>query len=142
MPPVLRRIAEFALQHPNEMALDTVATLAGRAEVQPSAIVRFAQTLGFAGFSDLQRVFRERLTADRLSYRERLGRAGEPRLPSDIGVALRDFVAASVHALEHLERDLDGPAWSARSTCWRRPARSTSSPSAAPFRSPPTSPTP
>ena len=25
MPAVLRRIAEFALQHPNEMALDTVA---------------------------------------------------------------------------------------------------------------------
>ena len=107
MPPVLRRIAEFALQHPNEMALDTVATLAGRAQVQPSAMVRFAQTLGYTGFSDLQRVFRERLTADRLSYRERLGRAGDTATASDIGIALRDFVAASMHALEHLERDLD-----------------------------------
>jgi DNA-binding MurR/RpiR family transcriptional regulator len=107
MPPVLRRIAEFALQHPNDMALDTVSTLAGRAEVQPSAIVRFAQALGFAGFSDLQRVFRGRLTADRLSYRERLGRSHGPAYASDAGVAVHEFVAASVHALEHLDRDLD-----------------------------------
>ena len=107
MPPVLRRIAEFALQHPNEMALDTVATLAGRAQVQPSAMVRFAQMLGYAGFSDLQRVFREPLTADRLSYRERLSRAGDPGAAPDAGIALHDFTSASVHALEHLERDLD-----------------------------------
>ena len=70
---MLRRIAEFALDHPNAMALETVAELARRAQVHPSALVRFAQSLGFAGFSDLQGVFRERLTEGRLSYRD-LGR--------------------------------------------------------------------
>src|SRR3954447_10893533 len=107
LPPVLRRIAEFALDHPNEMALDTVATLAGRAQVQPSAMVRFAQSLGLAGFSDLQRVFRRHLTADRLSYRERLARSGHTPQGSEIRDVLHEFVAASIHALQHLELDLD-----------------------------------
>jgi DNA-binding MurR/RpiR family transcriptional regulator len=107
MSPVLRRISEFALDHPNEMALDTVATLAGRARVQPSAMVRFAQSLGFAGFSDLQRVFRRHLTADRLSYRERLARSRLTPQGSEIRDVLHEFVAASIHALQHLEQDLD-----------------------------------
>ena len=107
LPPVLRRIAEFVLDHPNEMALDTVATLAGRAQVQPSAMVRFAQSLGLAGFSDLQRVFRRHLTADRLSYRERLARARLAPPGSQICDVVHAFVAASVHALQHLDRDLD-----------------------------------
>jgi DNA-binding MurR/RpiR family transcriptional regulator len=110
LPPVLRRIAEFALDHPNAMALETVAELARRAQVHPSALVRFAQSLGFAGFSDLQGVFRERLTEGRLSYRERLGRlrgAAEGEFPSDPAAVLRHFVAASRQALDHLEADVE-----------------------------------
>ena len=110
LPPVLRRIAEFALDHPNEMALDTVTALARRAEVQPSALVRFAQSLGFTGFTELQRVFRDRLTENQLSYRERLRRrrgAHDDRRGGDPAAVLRDFVAASVHALEHLEAGTD-----------------------------------
>jgi DNA-binding MurR/RpiR family transcriptional regulator len=108
-PPVLRRIAEFALDHPNEMALDTVTALARRAGVQPSALVRFAQSLGFTGFTELQRVFRDRLTENQLSYRERLRRRRGPLADrhGDPAAVLRDFVAASVHALEHLEADID-----------------------------------
>ena len=61
MSPQLQRIATFALEHPQDMALDTVATLARGVGVQPSAMVRFAQALGYDGFSELQRVFRGRL---------------------------------------------------------------------------------
>lgn len=39
----LRQIAEFALDHPTDVALGTVAKVARRAGVPPSAVIRFAR---------------------------------------------------------------------------------------------------
>ena len=61
LPKRLRQAAAYALEHPDEFALSTASTLARNAEVQASTLVRFAQTLGFAGFSELQELFRSRL---------------------------------------------------------------------------------
>ena len=68
----LQRIARFALEQPNEMALGTVATLAQATEVQPSAMIRFANALGYGGFSEMQQVFRSHLLERSDSYRERI----------------------------------------------------------------------
>ena len=68
----LRQIAEFALANPNDMALETVAEIAERADVQPSSLVRFAKALGYDGFSALQRVYRTRLTDLQPSYEDRI----------------------------------------------------------------------
>ncbi len=59
----LRTIAAFAVQNPNDVALSTVSVLAKRIGVQPSAIVRFANDLGYGGFTEMQQVFRTRLVA-------------------------------------------------------------------------------
>jgi DNA-binding MurR/RpiR family transcriptional regulator len=108
MSPQLQRIATFALEHPQDMALDTVATLARGVGVQPSAMVRFAQALGYGGFSDLQRVFRGRLversnhSPGLRNYRERIEafRADQPRSgPSGV---LQQFVADGIASLEQL----------------------------------------
>jgi DNA-binding MurR/RpiR family transcriptional regulator len=40
--------------------------------VQPSSLIRFAKLLGFSGYSDMQRVFRARLTDAMPDYQERL----------------------------------------------------------------------
>ena len=68
----LKDIAAFVLAHPNIIALETVATVAERALVPPSALVRFAQALGFDGFSDMQRLFRLRLMEQMPGYSHRL----------------------------------------------------------------------
>ena len=52
LPKQLQRIARFALDKPDELALGTVAVIAGAADVQPSSVIRFANALGFNGFSD------------------------------------------------------------------------------------------
>jgi DNA-binding MurR/RpiR family transcriptional regulator len=71
----LQQIAEFVLDHPTEVALGTVAEVAERSGVPPSAIVRFAHALGFGGFTQLQQVFRSRLVAGVApSYKARLAR--------------------------------------------------------------------
>jgi DNA-binding MurR/RpiR family transcriptional regulator len=72
MPRRLAQIAAFALDNPDDMAFGTVASLSQKADVQPSALVRFAQSLGYVGFSDLQDVFRNRLRERILNYDERI----------------------------------------------------------------------
>jgi DNA-binding MurR/RpiR family transcriptional regulator len=98
----LQQIARFALQRPNELALGTVAAVAEAAGVQPSALIRFANALGFGGFSELQQVFRARLLERSGSYRERIHRMrrdGEAAAPA-AGV-LHEFVGEAINELGH-----------------------------------------
>jgi DNA-binding MurR/RpiR family transcriptional regulator len=72
LPKRLAQIAAYALENPDEIAFGTVSSIAERAQVQPSTLVRLAQTMGYQGFSELQEVFRSRLRDRILSYDERI----------------------------------------------------------------------
>lgn len=72
LPKRLAQVAAFTMTNPDDIAFGTAASIAQRAAVQPSTLVRFAQALGFQGFSDLQSVFRERLRDRVPTYQERL----------------------------------------------------------------------
>src|SRR5579863_6548354 len=72
LPKRLKQTAAFALQHPDEIALGTASGVARRAHVQASTLVRFAQALGFAGFTELQGIFRTHLRNRWPEYPERL----------------------------------------------------------------------
>jgi Helix-turn-helix domain, rpiR family len=39
----LQQVADYVLAHPDDVALDTVAVIAGRARVPPSSLIRFAK---------------------------------------------------------------------------------------------------
>lgn len=106
----LKVIAEFALDYPTEMALGTVAEVAQRAKVQPSAIVRFARALGYAGFTEIQQVFRSRLVASVApSYKERIaglrrdGRFRDTKTPRAV---LARFASEGTVALEMLQESV------------------------------------
>lgn len=106
LPGRLRQIAEFVLDHPTEVALGTVAEVAERTGVQPSAIVRFAHAIGFTGFSDMQQVFRSRLIAGVApSYKSRLARMRadeKSALGRRPGAVLNRFVNEAHTALDAL----------------------------------------
>jgi len=72
MPKRLAQAAAYCLGNPDDVAFGTAASIAAASAVQPSTLVRLAHHLGYDGFSDLQRVFRERLKEKTLSYEERL----------------------------------------------------------------------
>lgn len=107
----LQQIAEFALHHPNDMALGTVAVIAERAGVQPSSIVRFANSFGFDGFSEMQQLFRLRLLAGAASYRDRIAALQQVKVDGG-GSAMRPvavlerFVRDGIAALEHLHETI------------------------------------
>jgi DNA-binding MurR/RpiR family transcriptional regulator len=105
--PRLKQVAAYALEHPNDIGLETLAVIARRCKVQPSTIVRFAKTFGYEGASDMQRLFRDELLslAPSPSYAERIRqfneRAGSvaAQSPSDL---LHEFVQGNIAALQHL----------------------------------------
>lgn len=72
LPKRLAQVAAYALDNPDEIAFGTAASIAHSAQVQPSTLVRFAQHLGFDGFSDLQVLFQARLRERMSSYDERM----------------------------------------------------------------------
>ena len=112
----LQQVAEFVLDHPTDVALGTVAEIAERSGVPPSAIVRFAHALGFGGFTEMQQVFRMRLVAGVApSYKARLARMKSEEksiLGRKPAAVLGRFVAEAQSALVTLsqsahERQLD-----------------------------------
>ncbi len=108
MPKRLVQVADFAVDHPQEIAFGRVADLASQAGVQPSTLVRFAQTLGYSGFSDLQAVFRAHARQRWPDYRERLEslheQAGENADPAAL---LHGFLHAARVSIDHLEQTID-----------------------------------
>lgn len=70
----LQHVARYVLDHPDDMALQTLTVIAERSATQPSAIVRFAKALGFTGAGPMQRLLRESLLASNtsLGYGERV----------------------------------------------------------------------
>ncbi len=107
----LQRIARFALEKPHDLALGTVAALAEQAEVQPSAMIRFANALGYGGFSEMQQVFRGHLVERSATYRERIDQLRRKQVNGERGPAgvLHQLVSDAVTDLAQLEESVQAP---------------------------------
>jgi DNA-binding MurR/RpiR family transcriptional regulator len=108
LPKRLTQVAAYALDHPDEIAFGTAASIAVSAQVQPSTLVRFAQHFGFDGFSGLQQVFRARLRERNSSYEERLKKLeeGESSLAESTAI-LNKFISAAHRSVDALGAAID-----------------------------------
>lgn len=104
----LQRIARYAIEQPNELALGTVATVAEATQVQPSAVIRFANALGYGGFSEMQQLFRGHLLERSDSYRERIAQMRSKQVSGKRAPAgvLHELVGESVAELSQLEENI------------------------------------
>ena len=108
LPKRLTQVAGFALENPDEIAFGTVSSIAEQAQVQPSALVRFAQALGFQGFSDMQEIFRSRLRDRILNYDERLQQLRQHAPDtSKPNLIFHGFCEASAKSIAALQDKLD-----------------------------------
>ncbi len=108
LPKRLIQVATYAVENPDDIAFGTVASIAQTADVQPSTLVRFAQALGYDGFSDLQEVFQSRLRDRVLNYDERLEQLrGHARGDSQSNVIFDGFCEASERSIKDLRSKLD-----------------------------------
>lgn len=108
LPKRIAQVAAYALGNPDDIAFGTAASIAASAGVQPSTLIRFAQQLGFDGFTAMQTVFRERLRERTSSYDERLLALREKAAASDGHRAVFDgFVTAATTSLQDISRSMD-----------------------------------
>lgn len=109
LPRRLMQVASYAVERPDDIAFGTVASAAAQAGVQPSALVRFAQAMGYRGFSELQEVFRGRLRDKVPTYKERLALLRQHQPGAFKAQALFEgFSEASEKSLARLREKLDG----------------------------------
>ena len=113
LPKKLRQIAIFMWQHPGEVALGSSASVAQQAGVQPSTLVRFAQTFGFSGFSDFQELFKAHMKATWPAGGS--GHSGSPlrRAPEHMPKVLSGLVSAAQESLARLDATFDETAFKA-----------------------------
>lgn len=108
LPRRLTQVATYALDNPDEIAFGTVSSIAEQAGVQPSTLVRFAQSMGYQGFSELQEVFRLRLRDRILNYDERIEQLRQHALSaSKSNVIFHGFSDAAEKSIAALREKLD-----------------------------------
>lgn len=106
LPRRLRQCADHIAANLDRIAVSTVAELAAGADVPPSALMRFCQHMGFAGFSDMQRLFREAYAPGWPDYATRLARLKDQGAGSPAAL-LAEFVEAGRLSLESLAQSAD-----------------------------------
>jgi DNA-binding MurR/RpiR family transcriptional regulator len=82
LPGQLQLCARYLIDHPHEVGLQSMRTLAANAEVQPNSFVRLARHLGFAGYDAMRERFRDFVrggsgsSPDRVRWLQQMGRKG------------------------------------------------------------------
>lgn len=100
-----QRIAEYLTQNPNDVAVQTVNAIGAHCDIHASSFVRFAQSLGYTGFKDLQQLFQRRLSTAAPGFEARK-KALEVELQlredrSELGF-LRDLVVRDIASLQDM----------------------------------------
>ena len=104
-----QKIALYLTQNPNDVAVLSVNAIGAKCGIHASSFVRYAQSLGYKGFKDLQAVFQRRLTTAAPGFDARV-RALESELggsrEGEIGF-LADLAARDVASLQELLASVD-----------------------------------
>jgi DNA-binding MurR/RpiR family transcriptional regulator len=106
LPKRLRQCADYIAANTDRIAVSTVADLAAGADVPPSALMRFCRTLGFSGFSEMQRLFRDAYAPGWPDYATRLRNLRDTGSGSPSAL-LAEFVEAGHRSLESLAQSID-----------------------------------
>ncbi|ANW25489.1 MurR/RpiR family transcriptional regulator [Vibrio coralliilyticus] len=101
----LQQVADFVMAQPMLVAVETMATIAEQANVPLSTLSRFANTMGFSGFSQMQALFREQYLNRPRDYKERVRQAREhdDMASGSPAAVFQDFGHANVEAIEQLQ---------------------------------------
>ncbi|MFQ0815211.1 RpiR family transcriptional regulator [Brucella anthropi] len=106
LPKRLKQCADFVAANQDRIAVSTVAEMAEGAGVQSSAFMRFCQIMGFSGFSEMQKLFRESYAGGWPDYSTRLQHLRETATGSAPAL-LAEFAEAGRTSLEGLLKTID-----------------------------------
>jgi len=105
----LKLVAVYLVEHPQQVAFNTLADIAKAAGVHASTLVRFANHFGFGGFSELQKLYKNQLLQHPSNYRERISQLkktdGE-NADSSPAHLLHEFIDGNQLALSLLQQQV------------------------------------
>jgi len=82
--PELQKTAAYVLENPNEIGVSSIREIALKAKVKPNSLVRMARRIGFEGYENFRKPFREQIRRGEYDYRDQakwlqsLGSGGQP----------------------------------------------------------------
>jgi DNA-binding MurR/RpiR family transcriptional regulator len=100
-----QKIALYLTQNPNEVAVLSVNAIADTCGIHASSFVRFAQSLGYSGFKELQTLYQKRLATAAPGFDARVKALdAELRATGDQSEAafLRDLVVRDIASLQDM----------------------------------------
>ena len=101
LPKRLKQCAEFTRDNFHLVAVSTVSEMANASGVAPSVYVRFCQSLGFSGYSEMQTLFRAQYADQRPDYEARIA-ALRKEGGVETGKLMGDFIEAGHKSLVSL----------------------------------------
>jgi DNA-binding MurR/RpiR family transcriptional regulator len=84
--PRLQHAARYVVDHPEEVALNSMRTIAGLAGVDPSSMIRLAREIGFSSYEEFRNQYRSRLLSGTATWSGRARRLRD-RKPDVSGAA-------------------------------------------------------
>lgn len=100
-----QQISVYLTQNPNEVAVQSVNAIAEHCGIHASSFVRFAQSLGYKGFKELQGLFQTRLTTAAPGFEARR-KALDKELKNTQSTSevsfLRDLVVSDIASLQEM----------------------------------------
>jgi DNA-binding MurR/RpiR family transcriptional regulator len=107
---VLQQIARYVENHRDQLALLRVQDVARNADVQPSAVVRFAKHFGFSGYSAMRALFRADMAAQikqnknyQVRIRELVQHSNHRLTPGEI---TQSYIGAAVEGMQSLQKQM------------------------------------
>lgn len=105
LPKRLQSVAVFALDNPDVISLNTIAIISEQASVTDSTLIRFAKSIGYDGFTDMQSVFQESMRYIPQPYSERLNKLENEG--NSTQSVLHQFSQAASASIDKLERQIN-----------------------------------
>ena len=105
--PRLRQAAKFVLDHPNEVAINSMRQLAAAADVAPSTMLRLAKAIDFDNYEDFRQPFRDTARGREKGFSSRARWLQEISAGGDDEKLLGSMAAAHFGNLESVFRDND-----------------------------------
>ena len=108
----LQRIALYIEKNFDHLGLEKIQEVAHQCDIQPSAVVRFAKHFGFSGYSTMQKIFRDGMSANISFQRNYQSRIRDLIKDTDERLNTNDiaqsYLEGSIEAMQSLKHQLQG----------------------------------
>ncbi len=111
--PELRKAASYVLENPNDVSVSSIREIADAANVKPNTFVRMARTIGFEGYEDFRRPFREEIRQGRESFPDRARWLQSLAKGGRLDGLYSRMAAASIANIEDLFSNAEAPSLNA-----------------------------